>query len=385
MRVFFGALLLSTLTVVGVAHAKPDDARLAQATAKPSVAVLPLKASGLQLNEVQRLDLLVRTRFEQSGRFVVQDASSTTKLLEAAQGLGLDCDVNAIACARDVGQIADVALVVLGAAALVDEGAAEERVGVDLVLIDVKQGTVVRRVSGLVPRAGGDAIAQTNTRIAALLDETAPLAKAEVKVTPDGARVFLNGSLRGTTPLDGPLTGLVPGEHHLRVERDGHLPHVTRFTLAPLEAADVEVVLIASQKTELVAREISPLEHAIPWAVAGGGAVTFLAGLAMIGGGVVPLVQHQSAADRLDDVAQDNAGYAAHVEDVWTEQSAHADAWNSWGRILVGVGTTASVVGTLVAGAGTAWGITMLVLAVTDDGAPPADASANPTGGAAVE
>lgn len=368
MRVLSLSLLL--LTTLVVVDARADGMRLAQATTKPSVAVLPLKASGLQLNEVQRFDLLVRTRFEQSGRFVVQDAASTTKLLEAAQGLGLDCDVNAIACARDVGQIADVALVVLGAAALVDEGAAEGRVGIDLVLIDVKQGTVVRRVSGLVPRAGGDAIPQTNARIAALLDENAPLAKAELKVTPDGARVFLNGTLRGTTPLDGPLTGLVPGEHQLRVERDDYLPHVTRFTLAPLEAADVEVVLIASQKTELVEREISLLEHAIPWSVAGGGVVTLLAGLGMVGGGLVPLVQHQSAADRLDDVAQDNAGYASHVEGVWAEQNAHAEAWNSWGRILVGVGTTASVVGTLVAGAGTAWGITMIVLAVTDDGAP---------------
>jgi hypothetical protein len=346
--------------------------RVAQAapSTKPTLAVLPLKATGLQLNEAQRLDLALRTRFELSGRFTVQDAASTTKLLEAAQGLGLDCDVNALACARDIGQIADVDMVILGAAVVIDEGTEEARVGLDLRLVDVRQGTEIRRVSGLIPRAPTDMLPGANQEIAHLLDDTAPLAKAVLKVAPDGARILLNGIDRGVSPLAAPLDGLAPGSHHLRIEREGHLPHVTRFTLAPLEAADIDVVLVANP-VEVVEREISIVEQAIPWSVAGGGAVTALAGLAMLGAGLIPLVQHEQAKDRLDDVAQDNAGYAEHVESVYAEQSAHAQSWNTWGRLLTGVGGTAMVVGALVAGAGVAWGITLVTLTFAGEETPP--------------
>jgi hypothetical protein len=369
------SVLVLMLSLAAAPHAQASGgATSATAPAKPTLAVLPLKATGLQLNEAQRLDLALRMRFEGSGRFTVQDAASTTKLLEAAQTLGLDCDVNALTCARDIGQIADVDIVVLGAAVVIDEGTELARVGLDLRLIDVRQGSEIRRVSGIIPRAPTDMLPGANQQLASLIDESAPLARAVLSVAPDGARIFLNGIDRGTSPLAGPLEGLAPGAHHLRIECEGYLPHVTRFTLAPLEAADVDVVLVANP-VDVVERKISVVEQAIPWAVAGGGAVTVLTGLALVGGGLVPLFQYQAAEDKLGLVAPDNEGYAAHVADVYAEQSAHAEAWNTWGSLLVGVGGTAMVVGGLVAGAGVVWGATLLTLTLMGEETAPVAAA----------
>src|SRR5688572_27286724 len=113
-----------------------------EAVPNPTMAVLPLRVEGLQSNEVDRLNDLVRVRA--ATRFQVQSKETTTDLLEASQSLGVDCDLNAATCGSKLGTIADVSFVLLGSAV----GGLDREIGVDLRIVDVKLAIETRRVSG---------------------------------------------------------------------------------------------------------------------------------------------------------------------------------------------------------------------------------------------
>lgn len=75
--------------------------------------------------------------------------------------------------------------------------------------------------------------------------------------TSEGATISLNGDIIGTAPLESPLP-VDPGELHLEVRLDQHLPFVTRQTAAEGEAVVVEAELVPLAEETPTTGEIDP-------------------------------------------------------------------------------------------------------------------------------
>src|SRR5688572_17995058 len=81
----------------------------------------------------------------------------------------------------------------------------------------------------------------------------------KVKAPVEGAEVYVDGTLLGTTPL---TKYLAPGPHQLRVVADHHDPFVRRIELVPDRTLDVPVTLVPGSGTIEFA---SPVAGAHVW------------------------------------------------------------------------------------------------------------------------
>ena len=75
-------------------------------------------------------------------------------------------------------------------------------------------------------------------------------ASLKVVSIPDKARVYIDNSFRGTTPLDIPAIDV--GEHRVRVEQPGYDPNARNIVLKPGEAAVEEFRLVSNTGTILL-------------------------------------------------------------------------------------------------------------------------------------
>lgn len=332
---------------------------------RKSIAVFPLRVSELQLNDVQRLNRTLRERVAADATLAMQGEELTTDLVESTQELGLDCDVNLVGCAVEVGGIADVNLVVLGFAR-----GLKGDIGIDIRLVDVNTGTEIRRVSGLLE---GERDAQQNTLVAIaarLLDSSAALPSTDVTTLPAGADVFVNGQLRGTTPLSGPIPGLLPGHHHIEVKKDGYLPQSTKISLLSGDVGAAVFTLLVDPETE-VEREISTLELAAPWMIAGGAGLLGTAGLVGMAVGATPWVGYQMELSALSSLDEADPNYASRALAGWERSQGWAAAWNTWGQVALFAGAALHATSTVGAAAGAGWGGWLLLEPSDDEEAGP--------------
>ncbi len=337
------------------------------------IAVFPVRVSELQLNDVQRLNQVIRDATASDESLRVQNEKLTTSLLESSQDLGVECDVNAVECAIGLGEIADVELVVLGAAGGLDQG-----IGLDLRLVDVTQKKVRRRVGALLQGDRDTQNRATAEVVQQLFAADLDLAQVDLTSTPEGASVTVDGIPRGVTPLPGPLDGLWPGPHVVEVSLKGHLPDRRTMNLDPGATHAVAVALVVDPNAEvevLVEREASVVEIAVPWAIAGGGALVAAAGAASAGAGLVPLGFFQSEVAAVTGLDQTGENYPSEVAVGWQRADTWAGHWNTWGFPLVVTGAVAGTVGLLVAAAGGVWGTSVLLFGGGDE-VDPGDASA---------
>jgi hypothetical protein len=290
----------------------------------------------------------------------VQTAVETTALLEAAQALGIKCDLGEAACGAQIGQVAAVDRVVVGRAARVAaEGAHPGGVGLEVVLVDAGTQAVLRRALVLLP---DDPAAQAEAfeSVARLLfagDGAAPWLVLGGGA-PD-ARVRVDGVDVGALPLSRPLAGVVAGAHVVEVRAAGFLPWRSVVTTAGREPTLVDVRLVVDPAS---LREVaSPQQIAVAWAIGGAGA------LIAVAGGVATAVfsqswfAHDAATRALADVPETSTTY---VDDVAAQHQAAAAAraeWEGAGAPGTAVGITALAVGVVAAVGGTVWG-TMLIL-----------------------
>ncbi len=72
------------------------------------------------------------------------------------------------------------------------------------------------------------------------------LGRVEIESSPDGAKVWMNGDLKGETPLQ--LQAISPGQYYLRIEEDGYAP-VTQEIL--IERGRVNRVTVQLQKLDM--------------------------------------------------------------------------------------------------------------------------------------
>jgi len=92
----------------------------------------------------------------------------------------------------------------------------------DLRLQDTASGAVVRQTTVALP-ANNPALRNTVREVLVrLLLPERWVGALDLRISEQGARVYLDGKLLATSPLDKPLTGLVPGKHILRITKEGY-------------------------------------------------------------------------------------------------------------------------------------------------------------------
>lgn len=343
---------------LAAAAADADDATPAK-TKPPTLAVLPLRAEGLQLNEANRLNLLLRARSSTRGGYAVQGEDLTNQLVEASQDLGVNCDINAVACGVDLGKLADVDFVLLGRAVKIAAvGNEPAAIGIDVQLVDVKAAIGLRRIIGRVSLDSERQTLELDGASDALFG-TAVLPTLTVNVTPDGATVKLDGIAVGSSPV-GQVTGLLPGAHVVDVEKKGYLPYPTSFNLAAGDAAALEVALVVDPDAEK--KVISPLQKALPFVGAGVGAAVALTGTGLVLFGVQPWLGMESANRQLDELeknapARDFPERAAALSDT---SAAEGQKWTSYGQPMTVAGSVAIGVGVVAIGVGLTWGLVLM-------------------------
>lgn len=322
------------------------------------VAVVPLRVEGLQLNDVTRLNDALRAQVARVSPHALQPEARTTELYEAAKALGLACDINEVECALQLGRLLEVPFVVLGRASVV-EGA---EAGVDLRLIDVTAGLEARRAVMLIPL--GDGAPPDVRALAEALFSARPLTRdAIVSLRPsEGASLFVDGMPVPVTTSGSlqKLVGLVPGPHVVRAVADGYHPITRRFDATADAVSAIELTLEPLPEIT-VEREISPLEVALPWTLAGSGVVVAVAGAITAGFGIQPWLAYGALYDKHQALDPNTEGYPARVKESWDDVDAQVKQWEAWGRPAFVTGLSLGAVGVVACAAGTAWGALLLL------------------------
>ncbi len=195
---------------------------------------------------------------------------------DARRSLGSSLDARVARCAGDPGCLADIGqvlgcdeVIMVGVSQLGDVILAVQR-------IDVSQGKVLARLADSIRpgrRLGKDKLAGYLRR---LLPPEQFNRFGKIKVATDrmGDEVFVDGKLRGRTPL-APLKVAAPGRIELRVSRPEHQDFVARLDVVP--DSSVEVTPTLSRLT----KETRWYQRWWVWAIVGGvvvaGAATVVA------------------------------------------------------------------------------------------------------------
>ncbi len=323
----------------------------------PKLAVVPLRVEGLQLNDVARLSRALREQVTRVSPYALQDEARTTELYEAAKGLGLACDINQVDCALQLGALLEVPYILLGRAGGIEGG----EVGVDLRLVDVSAGREARRATVLLTLADGSP-PDVGPLVEALFTERALTRDAIVSLRPHSARLYVDGI---AVPLSAQqslqkIAGLLPGPHVLRAEAEGYEPLRQRFEAKADAVSAIEVNLVPLADIT-VEREISPLELALPWSVAGLGAVIATAGAVTAVVGLQPWLRYSAAVDAHRALDVEAAGYPALAGGRWQEVNGAAAEWESWGMPAFATGVSLLTVGIAAGVAGASWGTVLLL------------------------
>lgn len=353
------AALTAALVTVATSSTGAEGAALGDEPAPPSaevrVAVLPLLVEGLTLNEVRRLDVLVRARVETRGGLQVQAPETTHALVDSAQALGLDCELRVVACAARLGRLADVSFVIAGeAVALGDE------VGLEMRVIDVEEERVRREVRALLPADPDAQLEPLGAFFAALFDDGVALGALALDAEPAGATVLVDG-LPATVTGGAPKGGLLPGEHVVVAQKDGYLPTSLRLTLA--EGAPTTHTLRLEVDPSLRPEPPTLLEIALPLVAAGAGVVATGLGVAATVSGAAPWLAFQQTQAELFEQNQTRASYPADAQRLQGELQRSANEWNDSGRYWAAGGATLTLVGLAGTAGATAWSAAVLTRA----------------------
>lgn len=322
----------------------PDDAMR-------KVAVLPLRVTNLQGNDVKRLNALVREGIAKRDNLEVQKEETTTELVDSALSLGLDCQINSLDCAVSLGELANVSVVVLGQAT----GFGDD-IGLDIEVIDVASKRQLYRGSRLV---SSDLDAQeigVRTLFLALFNQNLR-GKLKVESVPTGATVFINGTERGQTPLE-TIPGLILGPQRVEVVLDKHDPYVQVLTLKRDDPVAVKAGLVP---LTLDRAPRTAVELALPFGVLGGGALLLAAGATAVVVGVEPLLAYNAATDAHTNALTDPVANAQTLREQRDIIAERADQLNTWGMATLVTGGAVAAVGTAIAVGGGIWGGLVLV------------------------
>jgi hypothetical protein len=182
---------------------------LGTATPAPVVALLPLHPLGAPADVVKALEVTLRNELSQLGE------ARLAKELDVAAGLRRepDCEER-ISCSAAAALHAGARQLIVGTTSQLGESFM-----IDLKLLDAKSLQEIRRAT--LPVSGSEnALIETMREAAVKLLAPARFV-GSLRVEVPGARgaaLFIDGRAAGTLPLAEPLSGLVPGQHVVRVK-----------------------------------------------------------------------------------------------------------------------------------------------------------------------
>ena len=197
--------LVLALLCAGAALAEP-----------PSVAVLPLRALGIPADAAKALEGTLRAEVGRMPEVQLADPAAVQKALRSES----DC-LASLSCAAGAASRVGASRFTVGTVSSLGESYL-----LDLKLLDARSGSELRRVSRPISGAKDQLIEAVRAaavellapaRYAGALYAEALLGDARAP----GAELFIDGKAVGRTPLAEPISGLPPGQHALRLAREG--------------------------------------------------------------------------------------------------------------------------------------------------------------------
>lgn len=337
---------------VGRAAGAPGDA--------PTVAMLPLVASGLAVDEIAPVEMVVRAAAERHYGPRLLPARQLVERLERGGAKGLRCDRLDPACSAQLGAVCGVAQVLVASMA-----ASGGNSLLSLRLIDVAEVAQLGHASGPV----SDVVQPDQVQLVLrALDAPAARHTSVTVLGPAGSLLVIDGEDRGALPMAAPLTDLATGAHDIGL--DGPITFRRVVELRRGEPMTVEAPAQLPQSlpaaTAHAAAKPEPTAppQAIPSAlVVTGGGVAAVAGAVAVTVGVTPLVLANLASGRLAEREQRARGdptvIEAEAEQIRADHAAvvgSTAAWQGWGGITTVVGGALVVAGAVVmVAAAAAW------------------------------
>lgn len=183
-----------------------------QAPARPVVALLPLRSLGVPQEIARALEATLRNELAALPEAKLAPDEAVAKELKAELG----CEER-LSCAAAAASRAGAHELIVGTASQLGDVYM-----VDLKLVDARSGVEIRRATH--PVSGAQEVLLEALRSAAveLLAPARFAGSLRIEVLgAAGSLVFVDGQPVGRAPLKDPISGLVPGQHTLRVARDG--------------------------------------------------------------------------------------------------------------------------------------------------------------------
>lgn len=185
------------LLASGIAHAQ---ARLA---------VVPLDGLGMDPALLEKLDTGLRAEVDKLGVASIKHDD----VARAHRARPCDGDVG---CLAALGKGLSATSVLAGSV-----GLAGDEVHVTLKIIDVPSGTVSKTLDASAPASQGARVVKSTAMRLLRPDEYNTSGGLLVNVKLSGAEIVVDGILRATTPLFGPVDGLTPGRRDVEVRYAG--------------------------------------------------------------------------------------------------------------------------------------------------------------------
>jgi len=213
----------------------------AAADSKRAIAVLDLRARGLEPTIAEQVTDLVLKEVDRTGLFRTVSQEEIRRMLEhEQQKLMLGCEETS--CLAEIGGALGVDMLLAGGV-----GKIGETFVVTLKLIDVVKVEVIHREERM---ASGkeDALVQISRQAARallrpIMEEESGL--VELVCAEEGAEVYIDDVMVGTTPLE---ARKIPGGYHqIRVVKKRFVAHGREVNVKPRDTQRLEVVLIPSR------------------------------------------------------------------------------------------------------------------------------------------
>jgi hypothetical protein len=181
-----------------------------------SLAVLPLRPLGVKADAAEAMESTLRDEISRLPEVSLTDPAKVARALQARP----NC-LASPACAAAAAKRAGAVKLVLGTVSSLGE-----LYTLDLKLLEAKNGKEIRRLSRPVSGKRDlllEAVRATAVELVAPERYVGSLLIGAIAndVPVPGAKLYLDGKLAGTTPLTAPITGLRPGQHALRVSKEG--------------------------------------------------------------------------------------------------------------------------------------------------------------------
>ncbi len=207
--------LLPVLALVGLALVGTARAEAPQTT----LAIFPLHPLGTEPEIVERLEELVYAEMQALGTVIVV---SQVEVEIAVSQLGKDVCTGAPACLAAFGRMMGADLLFFGTVASLGRSYV-----LDAKLVASQTGAVAGRKS--VTLHGDQAVLIRGIRELAvqLVAPAQYVGALDLQISEAGAQVLVDGTVVGTSPMQ-PLRQLAPGQHSLRIVKEGR-PDFERF------------------------------------------------------------------------------------------------------------------------------------------------------------